>query len=707
MLRLIGNLLIVCSLAMVGADWAEAQTAHDLFQQALVKERADGDLRGAIAIYEHIVRAFTEDRTLMAKALVQMGQCYEKLGSTEAERAYRRVVREFADQDDLVVRAQSRLAALQRAALAADAPSITTRRVSVGMNVGAHDPTPDGKHLVWGDFQGTMNLAVREVATGKSRYLTQDARYTPTWATAYGGRVSRDGEWVAYGFSEQDQGGSLRVVGMDGENQRELLREKGCWAQPHGWTSDGKHIAARWDCWSESNPDGTFKMVLVSVADARVRLLREVPSQRYGFRSWLSPDDRYLVYHGPVEQDDGNFDIWLLPLDGGDNVPLIQHPADDGLLGWVPGTDQVLFLSDRDGTNDLWAVSVKDGANAGSPRKVRRDVGGVSAVGFSEDGSFFYSVFTRWFGTSVAPFDVHTGMADLEAATPLLGSNREPHWSPDGEYLAFVAEPQPPESKRGRMSIRHLATGEQRELAAHLRVRWVGDWSPDGRSILASARDTARDDPTYAGALFAVDAESGRATQLFAFPEGFGSGLPGVSAVWSPDGKSIIYSIEGRLVHRELGSGEERELYRDSLIIWRPLELSPDGRALAFVVDDAPGVPGVDGLVVLDLESGDAHRIVASADLTSGKDIGLQWTPDSKYLLFSQRMGEGNDSRSDVLRVAVSGGEPEDLWTFGERKYSGHFSLSPDGRQIALTTYTQETEIWVMEGLKEVLRQQP
>ena len=36
-------------------------------------------------------------------------------------------------------------------------------------------------------------------------------------------------------------------------------------------------------------------------------------------------------------------------------------------------------------------------------------------------------------------------------------------------------------------------------------------------------------------------------------------------------------------------------------------------------------------------------------------------------------------------------------------RHGSWFELSPDGQQIALTTYTQETEIWVMENLKEVL----
>jgi len=71
--------------------------------------------------------------------------------------------------------------------------------------------------------------------------------------------------------------------------------------------------------------------------------------------------------------------------------------------------------------------------------------------------------------------------------------------------------------------------------------------------------------------------------------------------------------------------------------------------------------------------------------------------------LFTQRLGEDESRRTNVSRVASSGGAPEHLWTFGEGKWGSWFSLSPDGRQIALTTYTQETEIWVMENLKEVL----
>jgi Tol biopolymer transport system component len=82
----------------------------------------------------------------------------------------------------------------------------------------------------------------------------------------------------------------------------------------------------------------------------------------------------------------------------------------------------------------------------------------------------------------------------------------------------------------------------------------------------------------------------------------------------------------------------------------------------------------------------------------------VQWTPDGKYVLYGEIV-HGDEWRTVVWRVAAGGGEPEYLWTAGQGKYGSWFELSPDARQIALTTYTQETEIWVMENLREVLAQ--
>jgi Tol biopolymer transport system component len=456
------------------------------------------------------------------------------------------------------------------------------------------------------------------------------------------------------------------------------------------------------DCWSEAYPEGTFEIVLVSLADGTTRVLHELPNLEFGWPVIsLSPDGRYLAYGGPVAADDERNDIWLLPTGGGNEIPMIQHPADDVLFGWVPGTNQILFLSDRDGTWDLWVAPIRDGAIMEPPRKLQRDLGKVDPVGFSQDGSFFYSVFTRRFTATVAPFDPITGMPDFDGAKPLLGSNRDLHWSPDGSYLAFVTEPVPPEGKRGRLNVLHLSTGERRELVPHVWVRRVGDWSPDGDRILVVGADETQQDARFRQGVYAVDVASGKVTPL----------LPDEDwAVWSSDGRGIIYipgiepGLPGQIIYRDLASGEERQVSRDALIAnERPLDLSPDRRHLTYLYWGQPGRPGGGGLGILDMDEGAARRIVTLGDSVNGEAGSVQWTPDGKYIVYGGIV-HGDGWRTHVWRIPVSGGEPEHLWTMGEGKYGSWFELSPDGRQIAVFTYTQESEIWVMENLREVLR---
>src|SRR6266700_1900554 len=87
-----------------------SRTAEVQFKAAQHKEQVEGDLKGAIEQYKKIAQG--SDRAVAAKALVAIGQCYEKLGNAEARNAYDRVVREFADQSESVDQARARLAAM-------------------------------------------------------------------------------------------------------------------------------------------------------------------------------------------------------------------------------------------------------------------------------------------------------------------------------------------------------------------------------------------------------------------------------------------------------------------------------------------------------------------------------------------------------------------------------------------------------------------
>ena len=80
-----------------------------LFASAQHKATVDGDLKGAIDDYKRIVSTAGKDRGAAARALLRMAEAYQKLGDSEAQQVYRRIVNEFADQKDASGFAAARL----------------------------------------------------------------------------------------------------------------------------------------------------------------------------------------------------------------------------------------------------------------------------------------------------------------------------------------------------------------------------------------------------------------------------------------------------------------------------------------------------------------------------------------------------------------------------------------------------------------------
>ena len=101
--------IIAASMLVFGAE-----SGNDLFQKALVMERTEGNVAGAVKLYQRIVDEFASDRKLTAKTLLQMGLCYEKLGKDEAQKAYQQIIGKYADQAEVATQARERLAVLAK-----------------------------------------------------------------------------------------------------------------------------------------------------------------------------------------------------------------------------------------------------------------------------------------------------------------------------------------------------------------------------------------------------------------------------------------------------------------------------------------------------------------------------------------------------------------------------------------------------------------
>jgi ankyrin repeat protein len=107
--------LTVSALWLAVGLFAHAAT-NDLssaLQQGLFEEEANRNLPAAIAAYEAVAKQFEKDRALAATAVFRLGECYRKQGQTnEAAGQYERILREFADQQQLVTLSRQNLAGM-------------------------------------------------------------------------------------------------------------------------------------------------------------------------------------------------------------------------------------------------------------------------------------------------------------------------------------------------------------------------------------------------------------------------------------------------------------------------------------------------------------------------------------------------------------------------------------------------------------------
>src|SRR5688572_23289240 len=228
----------------VGATAQRNQAELDL-QAAIRTETVDGDLQKAIKQYAAIVTKHKADRATAATALVRMAECHQKLGDTEARNIYERVLRDYADQQQQVMVARTRLGTTAPPVRAAGDRAVWTGRdVDMFGRV-----SPNGKLLTYVDWIDTGNVMIRDLETGVSRALMPKK----TWGDVGEGSFStfsRDGRLVAYGWNDYKGNIVVRIspveatAGIPAPRQVATFSDKEVrFLSVLDWSPDGKAIA--------------------------------------------------------------------------------------------------------------------------------------------------------------------------------------------------------------------------------------------------------------------------------------------------------------------------------------------------------------------------------------------------------------------------------------------------------------------------------
>jgi Tol biopolymer transport system component len=646
--------------------WAADQGRERKYQQAVDLFESKGDIKGAIKLFEEVAKS--PDRNLAARSLFYLGECYEKLGQDGAQKAYDRIVREFADQADVTAKARARLAAIGKPAEG----GVVARRIwasspSDNYTFGSL-VSRDGRYLAFLDY-GNDSINIKDTVTGEERQVLKKASPRDpgfTWVD-----VSPDGKKIAYSSALRDEPSQLHIVGVDGSNPRHLGE-----GVPEDWSPDGKYILAS----KRPAPNAA----LVSLADGSSR-----PIASRTFHARFSPDGRYIAL---VRAEVGKFigPIFLVPANGGPEVPIVE--GHNKSVEWAPDGKSLLFVSDRRGSNDLWSIRIAEGKPDGPPEMAREHID--SLVGVSRDGDLYYEAEQEVSDIYAVDADPQTGkLASRPKRITTRYINRAPAWSPDGKSLVYYSQRGPTPWWEGGLTIvvRAMATGEERTVPVKSPILLRPThpyWFPDGRSLFTQ----------FFGRLMRIDLQTGEDRQLLSSVALVKAPIGIQTAALAPDGGSVYYLARDekgdatRVLVRNLDGSSEKELFRANRV--GVPAVSPDHSRLALLSSSDRG-----GWALFTVPTGAGQ----ATELYRQQDTSLMpvyrypvWSKDGRHIFFATAPPKGKQ-HGDIWSIAADGGEPQPLGI--AMNEISDLDLHPDGKQLVFANSEWRDEIWVAKNL--------
>ncbi len=450
----------------------------------------------------------------------------------------------------------------------------------------------------------------------------------------------------------------------------------------------------------------------------------------------FSADGNTIAFVGNY---DGNRDLYTIPAGGGAAQRVTHHPTGETLCDWTPDGN-LLFLANNMGvhlprTSQMWTVSPQGGL----PQQVSVPYAGFGSVSPSGEWLAYttHSTDTRtWkryrggMATDVWLFNLKTKAS--KRITEWEGTDTIPMWIPGGknDKVYFLSD----RGSEHRLNVWEydIASGASKQITtfADDDVRWpsVGPGDNGEGEIVFQ----------LGSKMMLLNLGSGQSKQVtFTIPgdrpavrtrtvDAMESGLQGASI--SPAGKRVVVNARGDLFTAPAKEGATRALTRTDNLFERDPAWSPDGSMIAYFSDesgeyelwvrssDAVAAKKAKDAAKEDAKDADADKNAVdknavdkdTADkpaaeakpteprkLTSlGKGFRYtpQWSPDSKYIAFSDDAG--------VIRVTtVETGETKvidtDPWSSQQT-----VSWSHDGAWIAYSRGDDRVSqggIWLYE----------
>jgi Tol biopolymer transport system component len=348
--------------------------------------------------------------------------------------------------------------------------------------------------------------------------------------------------------------------------------------------------------------------------------------------SW-SPDSKQIAF--PWLKD-GNMDIWTIPAAGGEPTRITSDPLRDFMPLWSPDGKSIVFGRKRDFSPDtVWDAYIVP-AEGGTPEKILDSVY-VYQYGFSPDGKWLAFFRDRVKGVDIMRLSDKRQFNVAPPEEVVGGFSYGPKfaWSPRGIKLLFYNSGFEYWSTIGLVMV---YGGSPMELGEGMRFNsWVQGWSSDGKFILTNDWET--------NDLWIVPADGGEPVKM---------------------------KVE-----------TEPKVWRYAF-----LPFSPDLKKIAFVTEDH-------GLWVAPISIEEQRVIgpvVKIAEEVKGRTVAVNWSPDSKKIVFSS----SKSGNADICTASAKGGDLKQLTDAPEGEGVSSSALgawSPDGKMIV---YHRARDLWIV-----------
>lgn len=389
-------------------------------------------------------------------------------------------------------------------------------------------------------------------------------------------------------------------------------------------------------------------------------------------------------------------DLYTLPIGGGRAKRLTSGPAFDAQPRYSPDGRQIVFVSDRNGAENLWIMSTESGE--AQPLTSERGRFMISPEWSPDGGSIVVSSSTRTLGHQreyqlfaypVASPSVGrriTG-ADNSGPATVLGAAfaRDPN-----EIVAAIQTPQAwPSVASWQIAAIDPVTGHISQMTYELASAMRPVLSPDGRYLVFATpwqgklrlklvdRQSHRERWLLDELDFSADGETAPRRDL----------LPGAS--FTPDGEALVVAHHGKFWRVTVADGRATQIPFTALI---EAELAPLAQFDYPLHDDAVAVRRIEQ----PRRAPDGCRLAFSAldriwvqdlcarkapvQLSVGEDGAFfpTWSPDSRFVAYVS----WNDLRGgDIWRVRADGkSQPERLSR--QSAFYEKLAYSPDGRRL-------------------------